>query len=147
MGFVPHGLKIVQVGMAKSVPIGARGVAEQTVEFKHTLTAHHSELPRVYSTPDMVRLMEVAAFHAIQPYCEGDEITVGTAINIIHRAASGIGARIRAEAVVEKFDGRFYTVRVSARDDVQEIGSGTVGRAVVSAGKFLEKMKKTVLKH
>jgi len=145
--FVPHGLKIVQVGMAKSVPVGARGVAEQTVEFKHTLTAHHAELPQVYSTPEMVRIMEIAAFHAIQPYCEGDEITVGTAINIIHRAASGIGARIRAEAVVEKFDGRFYTVRVSARDDVQEIGSGTVGRAVVSVGEFLEKMKKTGLKH
>ena len=95
----------------------------------------------------MVRLMETAAFHAIQPYCEGDEITVGTAINIIHRAASGIGARIRAEAVVEKFDGRFYTVRVSARDDVQEIGSGTVGRAVVSVRKFLDKMKKTGLKY
>ena len=127
--------------MAKHVPIGARGTAEQTVEFKHTLTAHHPELPQVYSTPDMVRLMEIAAFHAIQPYCEGDEITVGTAINIIHRAASGVGARIRAEAVVEKFDGGFYTVRVSARDEAQEIGSGTVGRAVVSVGKFLEKMK------
>jgi len=128
--------------MAKPVPIGARGEAEQTVEFKHTLTSHHPELPQVYSTPDMVRLMEVAAFHAIQPYCEGDEITVGTAINITHRAASGVGARIRAEAVVEKFDGRFYTVGVSARDDVQEIGRGTVGRAVVSVGKFLEKMKR-----
>ena len=78
--------------MAKLVPIGARGTAEQTVKFKHTLTAHHPKLPQVYSTPDMVRLMEVAAFHAIQPYCEGDEITVGTAINIIHRAASGVGA-------------------------------------------------------
>ncbi len=127
--------------MAKRVPIGARGTAEQTVEFKHTLTAHHPELPQVYSTPDMVRLMEIAAFHAIQPYCEGDEITVETAINIIHRAASGVGAHIRAEALVEKFDGRFYTVRVSARDDVQEIGSGTVGRAVISVGKFLEKVK------
>jgi len=127
--------------MAKHVPIGARGTAEQTVEFKHTLTAHHPELPQVYSTPDMVRLMEIAALHAIQPYCEGDEITVGTAINIIHRAASGVGAHIRAEAVVEKFDGRFYTVRVSARDDAQEIGSGTVGRAVVGVGKFLEKVK------
>jgi predicted thioesterase len=43
--------------------------------------------------------------------------------------------------VLEAFDGRFYTVRVTARDDVQEIGRGTVGRAVVSVGKFLEKMK------
>ena len=127
--------------MAKAMPIGARGTAEETVEFKHTLTAHHPQLPPVYSTPDMIRLMETAAFHALHPYCEGDEITVGTAINVEHRAASGIGAKIRAEAVLESLDGKFYVVRVNAWDDVQEIGRGTVGRAVVSIGKFMEKMK------
>ena len=128
--------------MAKDVPIGARGEAEETVQFEHTLTAHHPELPPVYSTPDMIRLMETAAFHALQPYCEGDEITVGTSINIQHRAASSIGAHIQAEAALESFDGRFYTLRVTARDEVQEIGRGTVGRAVVSVSKFVEKMKK-----
>jgi fluoroacetyl-CoA thioesterase len=127
--------------LAKDIPIGARGEAKETVEFRHTLTSHHPELPPVYSTPDMIRLMETAAFHALQPYCEGDEITVGTSINVEHRAASGIGARIMAEAELESFDGRFYILRVAARDDAQEIGRGTVGRAVVSIGKFVEKMK------
>jgi len=127
--------------LAKEIPLGARGEAAETVAFENTLTSHHPELPEVYSTPDMIRLMETAAFHALQPYCEGDEITVGTSINIVHRAASGVGARIKAEAVLESFDGRFYTLRVTARDDVQEIGRGTVGRAVVSIGKFHEKMK------
>jgi fluoroacetyl-CoA thioesterase len=128
----------------KKVPIGARGEAQETVEFEHTLTAHHPELPPVYSTPDMIRLMEIAAFQALQPYCEGDEISVGTSINIEHRAASGIGAPIKAEAVLESFDGRFYTLRVTARDDAQEIGRGTVGRAIVSVGRFVEKMKNTI---
>ena len=127
--------------MAKEIPLGARGEVSETVAFEHTLTSHHPELPPVYSTPDMIRLMETAAFQALQPYCEGDEITVGTSINVEHRAASGVGARIKAEAVLESFDGRFYTLRVSARDDVQEIGRGTVGRAVINIGKFLEKMK------
>jgi len=127
--------------LAKDIPIGVRGEAEETVEFRHTLTSHHPELPPVYSTPDMIRLMETAAFRALQPYCEGDEITVGTSINVEHRAASGIGARIKAEAELESFDGRFYILRVAARDDAQEIGRGTVGRAVVSIGKFVEKMK------
>ncbi len=128
--------------MAKEIPLGVRGEAEETVEFKHTLTAHHPELPPVYSTPNMIRLMETAAFQVLQPYCEGDEITVGTLIHVEHRAASGVGARIKAEAVLESFDGRFYTLRVTASDDVQEIGRGTVGRAVVSVGKFLEKMQR-----
>ena len=130
--------------MVRKVPIGARGKADETVEFKHTLTADHPELPPVYSTPDMIRLMEIAAFQALQPYCDGDEISVGTSINIEHRAASGIGARIKAEALLESFDGRFYTLRVTAHDDQQEIGRGTLGRAIVSVGRFLEKMKNPV---
>src|SRR5580698_8427927 len=127
--------------MAKPIPIGAHAKTEETVAFEHTLTARHPNLPPVYSTPDMIRLMEIAGFLALQPYMEGDEITVGTAINIEHRAASGIGAKVRAEATLESFDGRFYTVRVIAHDDNQEIGRGTVGRAVVKVGEFLEKMK------
>jgi fluoroacetyl-CoA thioesterase len=127
--------------LAGEIPTGVRGEAEETVEFKHTLAAHDSRLPPVYSTPDMVRLMEIAAFLALQPFCEEGEITVGTSIHVEHRAASGIGAHIKAEATLESFDGRFYTLRVMARDDVQEIGRGTVGRAVVSIEKFLTKMK------
>jgi fluoroacetyl-CoA thioesterase len=127
--------------MAKPIPIGAHAKTEETVAFEHTLTARHPNLPPVYSTPDMIRLMEIAGFLALQPYMEGDEITVGTAINIEHRAASGIGAKVRAEATLESFDGRFYTVRVIAHDDNQEIGRGTVGRAVVSVGQFMEKVK------
>jgi fluoroacetyl-CoA thioesterase len=128
--------------MAKVALTGTRGEAVETVEFQHTLTAHHPALPPVYSTPDMIRLMETAAFVALQPFCEGDEITVGTSIHVEHRVASGIGTRVKAEAVVESFDGRFYTVRVSASDGTQEIGRGTVGRTVVSVSKFTARLKK-----
>jgi fluoroacetyl-CoA thioesterase len=127
----------------KSVPIGARGEAHETVEFEHTLTSHHPELPAVYSTPDMIRLMETAAFHALQPYCERGEITVGTAINVEHRAASGIGAKIKAEASLESINGRFYVLRVTASDQTQEIGRGTVSRAVVDVTKFMKRIEKT----
>ena len=129
--------------MAKEIPIGVRGEAKETVTFEHTLTSRHPKLPPVYSTPDMIRLMETAALHALQPYCEGDEISVGTSIHVEHRAASGIGAKVKAEAVVESFDGRFYTVRVSASDGAQEIGRGTVGRAVVSIAKFATRFRKS----
>jgi fluoroacetyl-CoA thioesterase len=125
----------------KDVPMGARGEASETVAFEHTLASHDPELPPVYSTPDMVRLMETAAFQALEPYCEGDEITMGTAIHVEHRAASAIGCRIQAEAALESFDGRFYSLRVSARDDCEEVGRGSVGRAAVSVTKFIQKMK------
>src|SRR5664279_4402062 len=126
--------------MARPIPIGARGAAAETVELKHTLSAHHPELPPVYSTPDMIRLMETACFHALQPYCDEGEITVGISVHVEHRAASGIGMRIGAEGELESFDGRFYNMRVRAHDGVQEIGRGTVGRAVVHIPSFVKRM-------
>jgi fluoroacetyl-CoA thioesterase len=127
--------------MAKTVPIGAKGEARQKVEFKHTLSAHHEQLPPVYSTPDMIRLMEIAAFHALHPFCDEGELNVGTHINIEHRAATGIGAEVLATAQLESFDGRFYSFRVTAHDGKQEIGRGTVGRAVIKLAQFMAKMK------
>lgn len=127
--------------MAQRIPIRVRGEAEETVEFKHTLSSHDPALPPVYSTPDMIRLMETACFHALQPYCDEGEITVGTSINVEHRVATGIGMRVRAEAELESFDGRFYWLRVTAHDGVHEIGSGTVGRAVVNLPNFMRRLK------
>jgi predicted thioesterase len=127
--------------MARPIPIGTHGEASETVELKHTLAAHHAELPPVYSTPDMIRLMETACFHALQPFCDEGEITVGISVHVEHRAASGIGTRIHADAKLESFDGRFYIMRVRAHDGAQEIGSGTVGRSVVHVPSFLERMR------
>lgn len=125
--------------MAKPVSIGAHGSAEERVQFDKTLTAHHHELPPVYSTPDLVRLMEIAGFNALKPFCEPGEISVGTAINIEHRAPSGINAVVKAEAVVEKVDGRFITLQVMAHEGKTEVGRGTIGRAIIEVDKFLTK--------
>jgi fluoroacetyl-CoA thioesterase len=125
--------------MSKTITIGARGTTEERVKFENTLSAHHHELPPVYSTPDMVRLMETAGFNALKPFCEGDEISVGTAINIEHRAPVGINSLVRAEAIVEKIEGRIITLRVTAHEGKNEVGRGTIGRAIISVGKFLEK--------
>lgn len=117
--------------MPKSVPLGARGEVTKTVDFKHTLTSHDRRLPPVYSTPDMVRLMEIAAFRALHLFCEEGEITVGTAINIEHRAACGVGAQVHATAELESMNGRFYVLRVQVTADGKEIGRGTVTRSFI----------------
>ena len=79
--------------------------------------------------------------HALQPFCEVGEITVGISIHVEHRAASGIGMPIHAEAELESINGRFYIMRVTAHDGSQEIGRGTVGRAVVHVPSFVERMR------
>jgi len=54
--------------------------------------------------------------------------------------------RIRATAELESFDGRFYTMRVTAHDGSQEIGRGTVGRAVVHMPTLLARMREKAAK-
>jgi predicted thioesterase len=127
--------------MPKPVPIGTRGEAETTVEHRHTLTAWKEHLPPVYSTPQMVGLMEAAGYYALEPFLEGDEVSVGTSINIKHRAPAVVGQKIKAEAVLESFDGRFYTFKVSASNGHEVIGYGQIGRAIVSKSKFEAKQR------
>jgi predicted thioesterase len=125
--------------MVKQVPVGAKGVAEERVQYEHTLTAHHHSLPPVYSTPDMIRLMETAGFYALQPFCEPGEISVGTAVNVEHRFPVGINTVVRATAEVEAIDGRFYRIRVAAFEGKREIGAGTIVRTIVQVDDFLKK--------
>jgi fluoroacetyl-CoA thioesterase len=80
----------------------------------------------------MIGLMEWAAANAMLPYCDEGEISVGTAINIEHRAPTTVGARVKAEAVLESRNGRFYVFRVTAHNGVEEIGRGTVTRTFVN---------------
>jgi fluoroacetyl-CoA thioesterase len=128
--------------MAKEIPIGIRGEAEQTVEHRDTLNAHSKALPPIYSTPHMIGLMEWAAANAMLPYCDEGEISVGTAINIEHRAPTTIGAVVKAEAVLESANGRFFVFRVTAHNGVAEIGRGTVTRAFVNPAKVAERHAK-----
>lgn len=128
--------------MAKQVPSGIRGAFEAKVEHQHTLNHFNSALPPIFSTPNMIGMMEQAAFLAMAPYCDPGEITVGTAINIEHRAATGVGATVKTEAVLESVDGRFYVFRVTAHNGEKEIGRGTVTRAFVNPAKMAEKQRR-----
>ncbi len=128
--------------MARPVPIGTRAEVERRVEREHTLQKHHPELPPVLSTPEMIGMMEWACFVAQQPYCDPDEVTVGTRVCIDHVAATGEGALVKAEAVMEKMDGKFYVYRVRAWDDEKDLGRGIVHRAVVNVARFTQRVKK-----
>jgi predicted thioesterase len=130
--------------MAKEVPIGVRGEWECRVEPEHTLHHHDKELPPIFSTPDMIGLMERAASRAMQPFCDEGEISVGTAINIEHRAPTMVGALVKTEAVLESVNGRFYIFRVMAHNGVEEIGRGTVTRTFVNPKKAAERRARGV---
>lgn len=125
--------------MSKPVPLGTRTEVERVVELKHTLTAHLEVLPPVLTTPDMIGWMEMACYRALEPFQEGDETNVGTAIHVRHLAPAGVGATVRAEAELEKINGRFHVMRCRAWQGDKLLGEGTVDRAFVSVGRFMGK--------
>ena len=120
--------------MAKPVPLGVRGIFEGKVEHQHTLNHHNPALPPIFSTPNMIGMMEQAAFLAMAPFCDPGEINVGTAINI-ERSKAALSLRV-AEAELESQNGRFYVFRVTAHNGEREIGRGTVTRTFVSPSKM-----------
>jgi fluoroacetyl-CoA thioesterase len=98
-------------------------------------------LPRVFATPMMVTAMENAALNAVRDYLDSGESAVGTGVNIRHIAATPAGHRITAEAEVTKVDGRRIEFKVSARDEIEPIGSGTHERMIVDLNRLDQKLK------
>lgn len=93
----------------------------------------------VYATPAMIALMEKAAWRAVEPCLEAGSTTVGTEINVRHIAASPIGAKIRAVAVVTAVDRKKISFSVEAFDESGKIGEGTHARFIVRSDEFLAK--------
>ena len=89
----------------------------------------------------MVTAMENAALNAVRDYLGPDESAVGTAVNIRHLAATPAGHRITAEAIVTKVDGRRIEFKVTARDEIEEIGNGTHERMVVDLDRLGRRLK------
>lgn len=97
-------------------------------------------LPQVFATPMMVLVMENAALNAVRPYLDPGESAVGSSISIDHLAATPVGHEVRGFAEVTKVDGKRIEFRVSARDEVEEIGRGTHERIVINLVRFNDRL-------
>lgn len=125
----------------RDIPVGAKGTYSQKVmpsdlanQFKDL------SLPQVFATPMMVRAMENAALNAVRDYLDPGESCVGTVVNVKHLAATPVGHRVTADAVVTKVDGRRIEFDVSARDEIENIGTGTHERMVIDMARINKKL-------
>src|SRR5690242_2909808 len=125
----------------RPIPIGAKGMARLVARPEHLANQFKDAmLPPVFATPMMVKLMEDAALNAVRAYLEPGESAVGTVVEVRHLAATPVGHEITAEAEVTKVDGRRISFAVRARDEVEEIGSGTHERMVVDLRRIAERL-------
>ena len=115
---------------------GLRGSAELLVGEEHTAPSIGSGKVRVLATPVMINLIEAAALAAVEHLLPEGYQSLGTHLDVRHIAATPVGMKVRATAVVEGFSKRTISFKVEARDEIDLIGDGVHERVVVNVAKF-----------
>jgi fluoroacetyl-CoA thioesterase len=93
----------------------------------------------VLATPELVRLMEVAAVAALTDHLPPEYTSVGVSLDIQHFAATPVGLGGEVRATLSEVQGRRLRFQVVGHDDVEEIGRGTHERVLVEAAAFAAK--------
>jgi fluoroacetyl-CoA thioesterase len=127
----------------RQIPLGTKGTFTLQVRPEHLADKFKDAmLPQVLATPVMILITENAALDAMRPFLEAGESAVGSAIDIRHLAAKPVGQNVRAEAEVTGILGNRILFRVSASDEIEEIGNGTHQRTVINLQSFNERLAK-----
>lgn len=121
---------------------GLSGSAELLVAEEHTAPSIGSGKVRVLATPVMINLIEAAALAAVEHLLPAGYQSLGTHLDVHHVAATPVGMRVRASAVVESFSGRTVSFRVAAHDEKDLIGHGTHERVIVNVAKFDQRVQR-----
>ena len=120
---------------------GLTGHAELTVGEVDTALWAGSGDVNVLGTPRLIALCEEATTAAIAQVLAPQWTTVAMRVRFDHLAAVAIGTTVRAEATLERMEGRRLVFIVSASDDAGLVGAGRVTRVAVERDRFLAKAR------
>ena len=113
---------------------------ELTVGSSDTAIFYGSGSLDVYATPAMIALMENAARSCVQKELPEGFTTVGIDVDVKHMKATPVGMKVRAEATLEKAEGKRLIFKVEAYDEKAKIGEGRHIRYIVNAEEFMGKI-------
>ena len=128
--------------MKTGLKVGDIGQLTWIVDASMIITLGGDSRATVFSTPNMILLMERAAREALRPFLEPGEESVGIEVSIQHLGGAGIGSTIIGAARVTSIDGRRIYFDVEAYAGDRLIGKGTHSRAVVSVSRIIENLAK-----
>lgn len=121
---------------------GAIGELIWNVDSSMVITLGGDPRATVFSTPNMIMLMERSAREALRPYLETGEESVGTDVQIQHVSGAGIGSVVRGEARVTGIDAKRIHFDVSAWCGERQLGFGKHTRALVKLERLIENLDK-----
>ena len=112
-----------------------------TVTDTDTAAALGSGSLPVLGTPRLLAWCEAATCAAIEPALAEGSTSVGTRVELEHRAASRVGAEVQVTAASSYVDGRLHRFTVAARHpDGKVVGTAEITRVVVDSTKFLNRL-------
>jgi fluoroacetyl-CoA thioesterase len=120
----------------EQIRTGLSGAAELTVGEEHTAPRVGSGRVHVLATPVMINLFEAAALAAIEHLLPAGSQSLGTRLDVRHIAATPVGMKVTARAVVTRIESRTIAFTVEAHDEKELIGDGLHERVVVNVEKF-----------
>ena len=94
----------------------------------------------VFATPCMITMMERAAEQCVINNLAEGFGTVGTLVNVEHCAATPLGMKVTAKAMLRQIDGRKLIFDVEAHDERELIGRGTHERFIIQKEKFMARV-------
>ena len=118
---------------------GLAATVEHVVEDRDTSVAFGTSNVPLLATPRIILLAEQAVWSALAPQLEPGMSAVEHRVEISHLAPTPVGAKVRAEALLEAVDGRRLVFRVSVSDERGLVAAGRLTRVVVSTERFIEK--------
>ncbi len=119
--------------------VGSMARVQLTVTDADTAQAMGSGDVPVLGTPRVLALAEAATVAATASKLPPGATTVGTRVELDHRAATPVGRTVVAEARLSKVDGRRLTFEVSVHDGTEVVADGRVERALVDRHRFVER--------
>ncbi len=129
----------VEVRIVSTVPIrsGLSATVELTVTDADTAIAMRSGDVPVLATPRILALVEEATVVALDGHLDDGTSTVGMRVQLEHISPTAVGCVVRAEANLEKVEGRRLLFHVSARDERGLVAAGKVTRVLVDVDRFM----------
>jgi predicted thioesterase len=119
---------------------GAMREETVTVGNDNAITFLGPEGTRVLSTPHMIGYMERTCRNLALSMLEPGYDTVGTHVNVSHRAAAPMGALVTFHAELASAEKNRVNFRVSARCGDTVIGEGEHQRAIVNVKSFASRV-------
>ena len=88
-------------------------------------------------TPFLLAYIEDAAVKLMAPHLKEGQGSVGTKIELVHKAPTPVGMKMYITVTLTEFDRKRLEFDAVCRDEVEEIGRGHLQRFIINNDQFL----------